>query len=106
MKNKNFLNLILDIAVRIRAIIEPLSWRLFSPKNWESLEDLGDFEEVKDLSPIEFSKAINRFDYKFDPISGLLDFSFPLRIRHIHTYKRHLKRSFQDGRRFCQYLCR
>ena len=78
MKNKKFLNLILSIVVRIRAIIEPITWKLISPKNWESLEEMGNFDELKNLSPEDFSKAINKFEYKFDPILGLFDYSFPL----------------------------
>ena len=64
MKNKKFLNLILSIVVRIRAIIEPITWKLISPKNWESLEEMGNFDELKNLSPEDFSKAINKFEYK------------------------------------------
>ena len=78
MKNKKFLNLILSIVVRIRAIIEPITWKLISPKNWESLEEMGNFDELKNLSPEDFSKAINKVEYKFDPILGLFDYSFPL----------------------------
>ena len=78
MKNKKFLNLILSIVVRIRAIIEPITWKLISPKNWESLEEMENFDELKNLSPEDFSKAINKFEYKFDPILGLFDYSFPL----------------------------
>lgn len=77
MKNKKFLNLILDVVVRIRALIEPLSWKIFSYKDWESLNDLDNFDNLKDLTPTEFSNAINKMEYKFDPIKGLLDFSFP-----------------------------
>ena len=75
--NKKFMNFLLDLVVKVRGIIEPLTWKLFSHKDWESLEDLGSFDDIKDLSPKEFSKSINTFDYKYDPINGLLDYSFP-----------------------------
>ena len=60
--NKKFMNFLLDLVVKVRGFIEPLTWKLFSHKDWESLEDLGSFDDIKDLSPEEFSKSINAFD--------------------------------------------
>ena len=37
--NKKFMNFLLDLVVKVRGVIEPLTWKLFSLKNWESLED-------------------------------------------------------------------
>ena len=69
---------ILKIIARIRRLLEPLTWKLFQPKNWESLPDLDKWEEVRELSLRAFSNRINSYEYKWDGIHGLLDNSHPI----------------------------
>lgn len=64
---------LLKIFATLRRILEPLTWSLFQPKRWRNLPDLEKWDELKDLSPSEFSEALNKYEYKYDKIQGLLD---------------------------------
>ena len=64
--------------VKLRKFFEPLTWRLFKVRNWKDLPDLMKWDDLKVLNPTSFSQKINTLDYKWDPIKGLLDHSFPL----------------------------
>lgn len=72
------MNKLLKLFAVIRKLIEPLTWKWFQPKDWQNLEDVKKWDDVKDLSPEEFSKVLNEFEYKYDKISGLLDNTQPV----------------------------
>lgn len=64
---------LLKIFSTLRKWFEPLTWKLFQPKGWRDLSDTEKWDDVKDLSPEEFSKVLNKYEYKYDKIKGLLD---------------------------------
>ena len=72
------MKLLFKFIVKLRRIFEPLTWKLFKVKKWKNLPDLMNWEELKILNPTTFSQQINTLEYKWDPIKGLLDHSFPL----------------------------
>lgn len=72
------MNFLFKFIVMLRRLFEPLTWRLFRVKKWQDLPNLMNWDELKLLNPTTFSQKINTLDYKWDPIKGLLDHSFPL----------------------------
>lgn len=72
---KTFLNCILKFFAILRRIFEPITWLLFKPRNWKKLKDLDNWDEVKNLSPEDFSDLINseKYPYRWDKAKGLLD---------------------------------
>ena len=78
MKRLFNMQLIFNIIIKLRHLVEGLLFKWFAPKDWESLPDLDKWEEVRNLNPAQFSWKINAYKYKSDQLSGLLDNSHPL----------------------------
>ena len=72
------MEVLLKIFAFIRKLLESKTWQWFQPKNWQSLDDVKKWDDVKDLSPEEYSKVLNEFEYKYDKFCGLLDNTQPV----------------------------
>ena len=59
-------------------MFESTTWKWFQPKGWKDLPDIDKWEDIKDLSPEEYSKVLNKYEYKYDKIQGLLDNTQPV----------------------------
>ena len=59
-------------------MFESTTWKWFQPKGWKDLPDIDKWEDIKDLSPEEYSRVLNKYEYKYDKIQGLLDNTQPV----------------------------
>ena len=59
-------------------MFESTTWKWFQPKGWKDLPDIDKWDDIKDLSPEEYSKVLNKYEYKYDKIQGLLDNTQPV----------------------------
>lgn len=69
---------LLKIFAALRRAFESTTWKWFQPKGWQDLRDVYKWDDVKDLSPNEYSGILNTFEYKYDKIQGLLDNTQPV----------------------------
>lgn len=75
---KRIAEFILLIVARIRLKMEKRFFKHRSPKDWEELEDLENWNDVRDLDSDSFDYVINRLPYKSDAMQGFMDYSFPI----------------------------
>ena len=69
---------LLKIFAALRRMFESTTWKWFQPKGWKDLPDIDKWDDIKDLSPEEYSKVLNKYEYKYDKIQGLLDNTQPV----------------------------
>ena len=69
---------LLKIFAVLRKILESTTWKWFQPKDWQNLEDLDKWEEVREYYPEQFSQVLAKYPYKYDKVQGLLDNTHPI----------------------------
>lgn len=72
------MNMVLWLVAKLRLALEGFFFKRRSPKNWQELEDIENWNEVRDLDSDSFDYVINQMQYKADAMQGFLDYSFPI----------------------------